>query len=165
MNMTRFKVILGTGCWEWQGYINSDGYANYQGSVAKVFCELFHGKMPPKWTTDHLCRNRACVNPGHLEAVPHIINVRRGTTGIVNRSKTHCPSGHPYDEKNTRIINGRRVCKKCDVLAHKKCKANRKPLAVDDPRHGSVNGYQNWKCRCLECANAWRLFKGRPVKS
>lgn len=165
MNMTRFKVVLGTGCWEWEGYINPDGYAAYQGSVAKKFCELFHGKLPDGWTTDHLCRNRACVNPFHLEGVLHIINVRRGTTGIVNRSKTHCPNNHPYDDKNTRKINGRRVCRICGNQANKRCKSKRAPLAVDDPRHGTLNGYQNWKCRCLECTNAWRVYNGRAVKA
>ena len=162
--MTRFKVMPGTGCWEWQGFINSDGYAAYQGSVAKRFCELFHGKMPEGWTTDHLCRNRVCVNPGHLEAVPHIVNVRRGTTGIVNRSKTHCLQGHPYSGENLIERAGRRLCRKCLNTATMKCRKNRRMLPSSDSRHGTVTGYQNWKCRCLGCANAWRVYNGRPVK-
>lgn len=164
MNTTNFKINLKTGCWEWLGGLNKDGYASYQGSVARYMCQLFHGPMPRDWTTDHLCRVRHCINPNHLEGVPHIVNVRRGTTGIVNRSKTHCAQGHPYDAKNTRILAGRRVCKICDGSAHKRCKANREPLPANDPRHGTLNGYQNWKCRCLACANAWRTYNGRPTK-
>ena len=62
---------------------------------------------------DHLCKVRHCVNPEHLESVAHAENVRRGNGGQNWAAKTHCPQGHPYDEENTRVISGRRVCRTC----------------------------------------------------
>lgn len=62
---------------------------------------------------DHLCSNRSCVNGDHLEDAPHEVNVRRGRGGENWAAKTHCPQGHPYDEENTNLYQGRRYCRKC----------------------------------------------------
>lgn len=68
---------------------------------------------------DHLCRNRACVNPDHLEPVTAAENVRRGALGAVRRAKTHCPQGHEYTPENTARRRGKRYCRECGRAANR----------------------------------------------
>lgn len=75
--------VSSTGCWEWQASLNPKGYGNFrldgQMTVAhRAAYLLLVGPVPEGRELDHLCRNRACVNPAHLEAVSHLVNVRRG---------------------------------------------------------------------------------------
>lgn len=107
-------------CWIWEAY-KSMGYGkfifNNQRWEAHRFCyTLFKGEIPFDKELDHLCRNPACVNPDHLEAVSHRENILRGNTlPSKNILKTDCPFGHEYSINNTRIgTNGARYCKLCD---------------------------------------------------
>lgn len=77
--------------------------------------ELFKGKIGDGLVLDHLCRNRVCVNPDHLEQVTIGENVRRSPLhGVSGRAKTHCPSGHEYSGENLkRSKDGTRVCVTC----------------------------------------------------
>lgn len=114
------RVDKGAGCWEWTGKRVNWGYGvvSWEGrfrAAHRVAYELAVGPIPPGLTIDHLCRNRLCCRPEHLEAVTNIENVMRGNgPAAVNARKTHCPKGHPYDAANTaRRSNGDRHCRAC----------------------------------------------------
>lgn len=70
-----------SGCWIWTGLRNEWGYgtAGSRGLAHRVMYEQANGPIPEGLELDHLCRERACVNPLHLEAVTHTQNVLRGT--------------------------------------------------------------------------------------
>ena len=114
------KVHKGEGCWEWIGK-RSNGYGYFSMShkyfkATRVIYELLVGAIPEGLHLDHLCRNRGCVNPTHLEAVTNRINGLRGTSfAAVNARKTRCPQGHPYDAANTGMSNGWRYCRICNA--------------------------------------------------
>lgn len=81
--------------------------------------ELHKGEIPEGLEIDHLCRNRWCVNPDHLEAVTRRENIMRGDgpkkLGELNSKKTHCKHGHPFDKENTRYRpTGGRSCRICN---------------------------------------------------
>lgn len=111
--------ISDAGCWEWQGYNNSQGYGRIRVngrdiSTHRASYEIFVGPIPIELELDHLCRNRSCMNPAHLEPVSHAENVSRGTSGHRSRSKTHCPQGHPYTDGNVHVdTRGARRCRQC----------------------------------------------------
>jgi hypothetical protein len=114
------KVVEIDGCWVWQSTRFDNGYGGFTVGKRLVRAHRFAyeqmvGEIPDGLQLDHLCRNRLCVNPDHLDPVTPRVNTRRSTSlAAINSRKTHCPKGHPYDDVNTRFErDGRRTCRTC----------------------------------------------------
>jgi hypothetical protein len=127
------KVEKSDECWIWtaakangyglfyiDGHLISSHRMSYQWEI---------GPIPDGMELDHLCRNRACVNPAHLEPVSRSENLRRGVgVGVYNTAKTRCPNGHLYDEANTRTTGNRRHCRACARERARTKRKNKKEL-------------------------------------
>ncbi len=105
-----------TSCWIWTGAMNPDGYGQfyYNGrgrGAHRAAYQLFRGSIPKPFVCDHLCRNPRCVNPFHIEIVTVKENTNKGA--VAARTKTACPQGHPYDERNTCYCRSKRHCREC----------------------------------------------------
>ena len=119
------KIEVGD-CWHWTGAASHDGYGRVYTErgvkyAHRVVWELLVGPIPEGLVIDHLCRNRSCVNPDHLEPVTRKENQRRGQANQ-NIAKTHCKRGHEFTEENTYIqpSTGKRGCRRCKRDAMRK---------------------------------------------
>lgn len=120
------KVALtDSGRLAWIASTDSKGYGKFQvepgrngrlGPAHRWFYEYVFGPVVPELHIDHLCRNRLCVNPDHLEPVAHRENVLRGIgPTAINAQKSRCLRGHPYSAGNTYTnpTTGSRLCRAC----------------------------------------------------
>ncbi|MFK0296402.1 HNH endonuclease signature motif containing protein [Streptomyces sp. NPDC090442] len=129
-------------CHLWTGATNNKGYgafwANGRTTKAHRYAYEQHiGPIPTGLEIDHRCNRRECVNPAHLEAVTHRINILRSSNHVARRAAvTHCPAGHPYDQANTyRAPNGSRKCRTCKRNQQRAARAAKReaPLATVTP--------------------------------
>lgn len=121
------------GCWQWTGghshgygtfMVRSDDGSERQVGAHRFAYQLVVGLVPDGLVLDHLCRNKSCVRPLHLEAVTQQVNVIRGDSAVWS---DQCRRGHPFDVENTYIDpRGYRVCKTCRraTLARHRAKRN-----------------------------------------
>lgn len=111
------------GCWIWEGLIPSNGYGIItMTDAARKYTVMTHrwayeqlvGPIPKGYTIDHLCRVRACMNPDHLQPVPHKINLRRAPRN------NWCKRGHPLRDSNLYHYKSKgkpkRRCRECMIL-------------------------------------------------
>jgi hypothetical protein len=107
-------------CWAWTGALNSRGYGCFSVDgrsqlTHRITYSLLVGTIAPGLEVDHLCRNKRCCNPDHLEAVTRLVNQRR----TERASKTHCVHGHPLAGDNLKLIRKpsgvRRGCRVCMI--------------------------------------------------
>lgn len=121
---TRFDSTAGPdACWPWLGFIREDGYGTFGGGperrAHRISYQLAVGPIPDDLVIDHLCRNRACVNPAHMEPVRQRTNIVRSPIAIpaINAAKTHCVRGHEFTPTNTyqkaTRLGVKRECRPC----------------------------------------------------
>jgi hypothetical protein len=124
-------TVTPSGCWEWHRSLDGKGYGTFGIKIDgvwrtvkahRVSYEIHVGPIPEGLQLDHLCRNRACCNPSHLEPVTNRENGLRGESPCaLNARVTHCPKGHEYTPENTLIKTTRcgtagRDCRECGRL-------------------------------------------------
>jgi hypothetical protein len=110
----------GSGCWVVSGSVASNGYPHVgfdweKQSTHRVMFEEWYGPIPDGLEIDHICRNKRCCNPEHLEPVPPAENFLRGEhpTAVAVRTG-RCYRGHELTEENTVWYrNGKRTCRQC----------------------------------------------------
>ena len=120
------KIRKTESCWEWLASRNAlSGYGQFRLGNRMVLAHrmaytLYRGHIPFGKCIDHLCRNRGCVNPEHLEPCSIRENTLRSpiAPSAIAARRTHCNHGHPYSGRNLRLNrDGSRVCRACHRLA------------------------------------------------
>ncbi|WP_053197411.1 HNH endonuclease signature motif containing protein [Streptomyces viridochromogenes] len=136
-----------TPCLTWTAFKQPNGYGKFglngkSQYAHRVAYEALIGPIAAGLMIDHLCRNRACVNVEHMEAVTNKVNILRGETIMAaNAAKTHCPNGHEYTEENTYISpsSGGRTCRTCirewRAKRSEREKAERRAKPKEEPTH------------------------------
>jgi hypothetical protein len=137
------KVAITDTCWNWTATTDTRGYGQLwvDGRFERAHrysYELLVGPVPQGLELDHLCQNKGCVRPAHLEPVTHKLNTQRGIANRTsrrgmdhhNRRKTHCPQGHEYTPENTKWYRGGRACRACAREAMRQWRARERGFLV-----------------------------------
>ena len=140
-NRVLSKVIKAEGdaCWGWSAGHFPTGYGKISSPfdpqahlpAHRMVYELLIGPVADDLVIDHLCRNRGCVNPAHMEPVTERENILRGEApSAVNARKTHCLNGHEFSPENIYPSkDGSRKCRICSRARAARRYAERKAAA------------------------------------
>jgi hypothetical protein len=124
-----------SGCWEWQGATSGGygvvGYQSRQWYTHRLSYSILRGELKDGLQIDHLCSNRKCWNPNHLDQVDCRTNLLRGNTMTAKRAaQTHCMTGHEFTEENVKIRpNGTRYCRACARIRERQRYWDKNPVA------------------------------------
>jgi hypothetical protein len=136
-------LVTADGCWEWQGKVIYSGYgeAHYQNRQMQAHRAMWLASgrpIPNGLQLDHLCRNRRCCNPDHLEPVTCAENIRRGWAARGrNPLADRCGRGHRYDDGNTYYHRGQRYCRACNRLHAANSRARQQRRGLPHPDVGT----------------------------
>jgi hypothetical protein len=129
----KVEVHQPSGCWQWTGCLHRLGYGNlainhppvrsYSLMAHRVAYTLLIGPIPEDMTVDHLCRNRGCVNPDHMQIVTLKENIHRSFhPNQISRRSGACRKGH----REFRVDRRQQVCKVCERESQARYKARKK---------------------------------------
>jgi hypothetical protein len=163
--MQRKIRVVDSGCWEWTGAHSSNGYGSVRvmgvtHSTHRFTYQYLVGPIPDGLQIDHLCRNKHCCHPAHLEPVTAQVNSLRRP----DVNKPFCVNGHEMTDANTHVRTRRdgytmrncRICRRND----RKSRPEFSPTVLTDGsvRHGTTTGYSYYKCRCADCRGAFAEY-------
>lgn len=134
--LSKVAINMDTGCWEWVGAIDPNGYAAFKAEGKKVTAHRWiyqqvHGVLPAYLHIDHLCRNRRCVNPAHMEPVTQRENNARGDSpaALAGRNGVCCRGHNDWRLRP----NGHRDCRECQRERERHRPPRKRPRRVSIP--------------------------------